>query len=51
MASWPPLIIEIHVPFLPEPVVFEGEYPFPWTDVIEEFPDELEEEGIGEAER
>jgi hypothetical protein len=39
------LIIEIHVPFHPAPVVPEGEYPFPWIDVIEDFLHGLEEEG------
>ncbi|MDX8036016.1 hypothetical protein SK803_37970 [Lentzea sp. BCCO 10_0856] len=39
------LIIEIHVPFPSEPVVAEGEYPFPWIDVIEDFLGGLEEEG------
>ncbi|MDX3661759.1 hypothetical protein PV646_31025 [Streptomyces sp. ID05-26A] len=39
------LIIEIHVPFPLEPVVAEGEYPFPWIDVIEDFLGELEEQG------
>lgn len=39
------LIIEIHVPFHPAPVVPEGEYPFPWIDVIEDFLYGLEEEG------
>ena len=43
------LIIEIHVPFHSAPVVPEGEYPFPWIDVIEDFLCGLEEEGAVEV--
>ncbi|MCD0451724.1 hypothetical protein LO762_21360 [Actinocorallia sp. API 0066] len=39
------IVVEIHVPFHPAPAVPEGEYPYPWIDVIEDFLCRLEDEG------
>jgi len=41
----PTLVVEIHVPLTPDANATEGEIRFPWIESLEEFTEQLEEEG------
>jgi hypothetical protein len=41
------LVVEIHVPLTPDPSVAEGEYPFPWIDIVMDYLFALEDGDSG----
>ncbi len=41
----PTLVVEIHVPLTPDANATEGDVRFPWIETLEEFTEQLEEEG------
>ncbi|KHK98446.1 hypothetical protein LK09_05470 [Microbacterium mangrovi] len=43
------LVVEVHVPLVPQPGVSADEYPFPWIETVEEFLQGLEDSGRGET--
>lgn len=42
------LVVEVHVPLVPQPGLSADEYQFPWIDTVEQFLAELEDSGRGE---
>ncbi len=45
----PQLLVEIHVPLVPDPNVPEGDYQYPWIDAVEDYIAELDEAGEAEC--